>query len=475
MMTGKSEVKTNPSNGSTIYRCVTYNILSKPLARTEQFVTKTRDELDWKCRFPKIKTKLTAEIEKKSIICLQEIPRAADFYSFFVDNNYTFVQSQYGTAFNNYMGVGIAYPNESFKLEESCIKRVTDDLHWSYKPKLTISSAYPAVFKVMRELYALYKLVTFIGSCLIRNLAGKLQRTMQSHDFFKPPYNGPLRPTRPTVQIPGIVINTSQFMKEMAHSVVRNVCSWVNMFGVGFATKCAPYLNYVVSDRIIRTTSNFYDQVKRRYNTTVMLRLKDKTSERTFVIATYHMPCVFYAPNQMLVHTNLLSRMVYDFAAKTDSQYIVAGDFNFLPDSPCYKLMTTGKINYANLVDDIDEDADYDTVRKICRQLKECESDNGITQYDLSNTWYKRELVPHTSAYYAINSKEPDYTNCAITKNQKSGIPFCETLDYIFGSKGIVFHSVDELKDHKDHKDHEPLPTKEEPSDHLMIGADFWI
>ena len=58
-MTGKSEVKTNPSNGSTIYRCVTYNILSKPLARTEQFVTKTRDELDWECRFPKIKTKLT--------------------------------------------------------------------------------------------------------------------------------------------------------------------------------------------------------------------------------------------------------------------------------------------------------------------------------------------------------------------------------------------------------------------------------
>ena len=73
------------------------------------------------------------------------------------------------------------------------------------------------------------------------------------------------------------------------------------------------------------------------------------------------------------------------------------------------------------------------------------------------------------SAYKVKNGVEPAFTNYAQTKNDKE--PFVGTLDYIFLSDQWIVDNVSELPSMDSVKG--PLPTLQEPSDHLLISAEL--
>ena len=82
-----------------------------------------------------------------------------------------------------------------------------------------------------------------------------------------------------------------------------------------------------------------------RFNILLTATLKDRKSGQAFCIANYHMPCCFYAPMVMSIHSEMAARHVQDIAASQNVPFVLAGDWNITPNSPTYKLMTTGQLD----------------------------------------------------------------------------------------------------------------------------------
>jgi mRNA deadenylase 3'-5' endonuclease subunit Ccr4 len=176
----------------------------------------------------------------------------------------------------------------------------------------------------------------------------------------------------------------------------------------------------------------------KRHNTMIATRLQMRESRKTFCIGTYHMPCAFWAPEVMLIHTSLAVKHLQEFAK--GQEHIFAGhkvirrdDFNFLPTSQSYELIT-----------------------------------ENVIPLELN-------LSPLKTTLQSVYEKEVNViTNYAAT----GGKPyFAGVLDYIFISPGLqctsvlALPSLDELK-----KQCASLPNTNEPSDHLLIGATItWI
>ena len=208
-----------------------------------------------------------------------------------------------------------------------------------------------------------------------------------------------------------------------------------------------------VNDRIVkRLTSSGervidpWDMSENRFNVllTATLRFREGGS---FVVSNYHMPCAFYAPPVMNIHSELAAKRVQDLASKNAETekalpYIFAGDFNILPDSPDYNLLTTGKLDAS--------DPTYPPPK------------HGVE--------WKVESLPFDSAYAKKLGSEPEFSNYAHIRDQED--PFIGTLDYIFLSQNEwTVHEVQRLPRTKDSGG--PFPNETEPSDHLLIAADL--
>lgn len=179
-----------------------------------------------------------------------------------------------------------------------------------------------------------------------------------------------------------------------------------------------------------------------RYNELIFLSLKDKKNDARFAIANYHMPCAFQTPMVMTIHADLAVKRVQKLAQ--GQPFIFAGDFNILPDSSTYRLITTGELDLMDIT--------YPTP-KYGVEWKSSIENGGIS-----------------SAYALSENGEPDFTNYA--KVQENDM-FIGTIDYIFLSKNdwnVVkvrnTPRVDTIKQ-------VPLPNDTEPSDHIMISADL--
>ena len=205
-----------------------------------------------------------------------------------------------------------------------------------------------------------------------------------------------------------------------------------------------------------------WDMSEKRFNVLLTVSLRERKSGAVFSVSNYHMPCAFFAPPVMNIHADLAARRVQMLAEKTwlglNSEentavdlsadesarkipYILAGDFNILPDSPHYKLLTTGTLN--------ESDPTYPPVK------------HGVP-------WQIR-MLPVDSAYFLANSTEPEFTNYAEVKDDE---PFIGTLDYIFLSKDKWrIQAVKELPSIAESGG--PFPNEDEPSDHLLIYADI--
>jgi len=183
-----------------------------------------------------------------------------------------------------------------------------------------------------------------------------------------------------------------------------------------------------------------YKLAAERHNVIICVKLKplkDSNKKNAFVVSTYHMPCAFQNPPLMTIHAALAAQFVHKFSQ--NSPYILAGDFNFKPHDPQYKLYLHGKL---------DETADRHALPPSISQ------------------WKVQLPAKLRSAYVEANGSEPPFTNWSQVKNDPV---FKDTLDFIFLSdhKRWQVQSVRDLSTITNG----PFPNKSEPSDHLLLAA----
>lgn len=61
-----------------------------------------------------------------------------------------------------------------------------------------------------------------------------------------------------------------------------------------------------------------------RFNVLLTATLRDKTSGKAFTIGNYHMPCAYYCPMAMTIHSDLGARRVQSIAEKFEAPSILA-------------------------------------------------------------------------------------------------------------------------------------------------------
>jgi 2',5'-phosphodiesterase len=147
-------------------------------------------------------------------------------------------------------------------------------------------------------------------------------------------------------------------------------------------------------------------------NIAILLILEDPTINLKFGIATYHMPCVPTIPKISLIHCKVLYKKIYRFMSNIE--WILAGDFNMLPDSIAYQYMIT--------------------------------KSNCIWQHCMNNIY-------------------------PITNHAYIGSEFSGCIDYIFYSKNQIKCKKIKISKHNN----KIMPNKDEPSDHLPIICKFLL
>ena len=169
-----------------------------------------------------------------------------------------------------------------------------------------------------------------------------------------------------------------------------------------------------------------YKQATYRWNTLPVVKLTsicdDDDSPTTIVVAGYHMPCAFWAPQIMTYHAQAINSYIRENFP--DHPKFLCMDGNFMPDSPQYNIM----------------------------------QDNG---------WV-------SSAVYS-NGTEPAWTTW--THSAFSKKEFKATLDYIWFADLSINHPqlhksvmIVEFPDFANNTDKMLLPKSDFPSDHLWMS-----
>jgi mRNA deadenylase 3'-5' endonuclease subunit Ccr4 len=433
-------------------RVVSYNVLSSKLARASHFTQTLPEYLDVDYRLPRILNKLEAEIDRSSaatsldanqpppaIFCLQEIDYTitSSLHTFFANKGYAFVTGLYGKKFNGYMGIGIAYPLKDFETIKVDVCRLSDEGDWP-----------------------------------------RLERSEERE---------------------GVIGRVRKSIKKFTSKTVRSLSEYI---GKHLGTQL------LLGSSSKESTIDPWEMSENRFNVllTVALRFRSAANGAdggVFSISNYHMPCAFYCPPVMNIHIDLAVKRVQYLASKTwrelngvieekkewedggateqtDSEkaipreawkdanedtstiagqvsiaalenktvpHILAGDFNILPDSPHYTLITSGKLQ---------------------------ESDPSYPPMKYGTKWMPSRQTMDSA--YALYGKEPEFTNYAHLKEEEDA--FIGTLDYIFlsqkegdASSGWTVKDTIQLPGREDSGG--PFPNENEPSDHLLIGADL--
>ncbi len=176
-----------------------------------------------------------------------------------------------------------------------------------------------------------------------------------------------------------------------------------------------------------------------RFNTLVFTRLRDVQTDGQLAVACYHMPCAFQSPAVMTIHAALAAQKALGLAAGTP--LVLAGDFNFKPSDPQYKMYVTGAMDA---------------------------SDVAYPSPPPGAEPFRAVLpAPLRSAYAEANGgAEPDFSNMAQVKDEPM---FVDVLDYIFVSDGVQVLTADVMPHRSAVAG--PLPNADEPSDHLLVAA----
>ena len=269
-------------------RVATYNVLSSHLSGKDHYSTLNPEHLNPKNRLPVVLQKIDEEIEKSSIICLQEVSHdwAGTFHSHFANKGYHLVTGLYGKKFNGYMGVAIAFKTETFDVLGVDVSRLADKREggWPRKPREPE-----------------------------RNVVSRF--AIDSYGFAK-----------------------------------TTIKSFLGLLRIYNAPRWPPQDAWQMSEN--------------RFNQLVTVQLQDKATQKSFAVGNYHMPCAFYKPQVMTIHTDLAARHVQKLVTSTESEseneeeqpgtatmpYVLAGDWNIKPDGSSYRLLTTGKMDKGEFI-----------------------------------------------------------------------------------------------------------------------------
>lgn len=397
------------STSTNKLRVVSYNVLSSKLARPSHFTMTNPDHLEATYRLPLILSKLEHEmgrafapgddsdsVEKQplpppTIFCLQEIDYTftSALHTFFANKGYAFVTGLYGKKFNGYMGVGVAYPLKEFETLKVDICRLSDEKEGGWPRPPDEDEEKGVISKVSR---GVIKKLKTLAAFTFKSTAGLL-------------------------------------------------------------------LNYIGSPN--ESTIDAWDMTENRFNVLLTVALKFRENQAMFSISNYHMPCAFYCPPVMNLHVDMAARRAQQLASEihndvygTDAvgevPHILAGDFNILPDSAHYKLVTTGVLE--------ESDPSYPPLKHGFKWKSTCEAMD--------------------SAYATHSGAEPSFTNYAHLNSEDE--PFIGTLDYIFLSRkehndrsSCKWVVRDVVKLPEKEASGGPFPNECEPSDHLLISADL--
>lgn len=336
-------------------RVIQYNLLSQKLCSPDWFSECLPENCDPEARWQRIKNKLLGEIQKGSIFCLQEVSQtwASRLTVLFSNHGYHFIFRLSGSNFSDYMGSGIAFPLNKYKLKDCRFVRVGD-----------------------------------------------------------------------LIPVPN---DSTKIEEDWSTWLVNNSNYWSNRL---FSWP--------------KKAEDHWASSRNKWNVMIMVTLNGDQSE--FVIANYHMPCDFRRSTVMTLHSYYAMAEAQKFA--NDTMLIFSGDFNFKPDSKQYQMITRGK-----------------------KILAEDFQNNSKTAV---KDWFDPEFKPMMSVYQLINQREPLFTNYA--KTARSEEAFKATLDYIFIFPKLLVSQAIKLPQEKPEDIYStPLPNEEEPSDHLMLGAEIVV
>lgn len=181
--------------------------------------------------------------------------------------------------------------------------------------------------------------------------------------------------------------------------------------------------------------------------------LRDVRTGHRFVVATYHMPCLFgNAPLRQAkaIHAAILRDSLMRFANGLD--LVLAGDLNTTP-----------------------HDSELQVVKSGAMGMKDAARPPPAGDLELG-TWLRGGGTSGgaaggllRSAYAEVLGEEPLFTNNAWIDGEVK--PFRETIDYVFvsehvGVDGVRALPVVDLED-------SVYPSAQEPSDHVLLAADL--
>lgn len=382
-----------------------------------------------------------------TIFCLQEIDYTftSELHAFFAQRGYHFVTGLYGKKFNGYMGVGIAYPLNDFDTVKVDICRLSDERDGGWpRPPVEDDEKTAFVSKGGGEPASANDETT-------SNTDAK-DETKENNDATNTEFADAKANQNRFKRV--IQKFTERLEKFTAHTVQSSSAFVRNHINKHLGTEFRMVLGL---PPMPQKQIDPWDMSENRFNVllTVVLRLRGNDNG-LFSISNYHMPCAFYCPPVMNIHSEMVARRVQTLAANVCDKeqegstipHILAGDFNILPDSPHYQLLTTGTLD---------------------------KTDPSYPPPKYGETW-KVGALPMDSAYALKSGEEPEFTNFAHIKEDED--PFIGTLDYIFLSqkertKSTIWkvHNVQSLPEREASRG--PFPNEVEPSDHMLIAADL--
>ncbi len=400
------------------FRVVSYNLLSSHLADPTYHTKCDPKHLCAKNRFPKIIAKLQEQLDETDdnipvIFCLQEVSHdwAKQLHVFFARNGYHFITALYGRTFNGYMGIGTAYPLHYYDTVEVDICRLSDTRKGGW-PRPREGIDFDA------------NVNESMAAVAVTKVTGLFKRYI-------------FRPLVDTAQYVGIMKGGDGWDKDKD--------PW---------EKSQYRSNQFVAVKLQRKGDSNVSSISNRA----------LPPPPPVWIGNYHMPCAFRDPAVMTLHCDLVAQRIQYLASKdktsdngNSDSFILAGDFNIMPDSAQYQFMTAGKIG---------KDKD----------ISETDNTQSPIPPDRYGVKWESDIIGMKSAYASYdknNGKESDFTNYA-HNGALSDESFIGTLDYIFlsGNCEHRWRVVDVLDlKHRDEVLDGPFPNEKEPSDHVMIAA----
>jgi CCR4-NOT transcription complex subunit 6 len=246
----------------------------------------------------------------------------------------------------------------------------------------------------------------------------------------------------------------------------------------------------------ILSSINRYDEQRMTDNVAVMIALRYRVSGKIFIIANLHLfwdptyseikieQC-FYALQclhefQHAIYHKYINDNSISFE---DIPFILCGDFNSMPDSSVYQLLSTGSSLITRVVPSMKSSLqdmsqyiilmadDEDTsINEPYKQGEKYQCPFEISTKEIGQCKEQvhfKHNIKMKSTYASLNGKEPVFTN--YTEN------FQGCLDYIWVSSNMHIVSVLKIIDENEASKNKALPSMQYPSDHISLLANVVI